>query len=83
MISAGFILAGVGAKSCSKSLNGSNLMDSMPDFFGSLQSLIGISPALNILAQSGGFNLNRDSLELRYSSAIEEYLELTLIMPMA
>ena len=53
----------------------------MPDFFGSLQSLIGICLALDILGQSDGFNLNRDSLELRYSSVIEEDLELTLIMP--
>ena len=66
MISAGFSSAGIGAKSCSKSLTGSNLMESMPDFFGSLQSLIEVSPALNILVRSDGFNLNHDSLELRY-----------------
>ena len=42
----------------------------MPGFFGSLQSLMGISPALNILVQSDGFNLNRDSLELRYSTVL-------------
>ena len=76
MISAGFSSAEVGEKSCSKSLNASN-------FFGSLQSLIGISLALSILAQSDGFHLHRDSLELRYSSVIEEDLELTLIMPIA
>ena len=56
-------------------------MKSMPDFFGSLQSLIGISPALTILLRSDSFSLNRDSLELRYSSVIEEDSELTLIMP--
>ena len=55
----------------------------MPDFFGSLQSLIGIYPDFNILARSDGFNLSRDSLELRYSSVLEKYLELTLIMPIA
>ena len=55
----------------------------MPFFFGSLQRLIGISSALNILARSDGFNLNRDSLALRYLSVIEEDLELTLIMPIA
>ena len=80
---AGFSSAEVGAKSCSKFLNGSNLMESIPDFLGSLQSLIGISPALNMLAWSDGFNLNCDSLELSYPSVIEEDLELTLIMPIA
>ena len=55
----------------------------MPFFFGSLQSLIGISPVLNILARSDGFNLNRDSLALRYLSVIEEDLDLTLIMHIA
>ena len=50
MILAGFSSAEVGAKSCSKFLNGSNLMESIPDFLGSLQSLIGISPALNMFA---------------------------------
>ena len=64
MISAGLSSAGFGTKSCSKSLNGSNLMESMPDFFGSLQSLIGISAALSTLAQFDDFNLNRESLEL-------------------
>ena len=83
MISAGFSSEGVGAKSCSKLLNGSNLMESMPDFFGSLQSLIRIFSALNILTRSDGFNLNHDSLELRYSTVTEEDLELTLIMPIA
>ena len=57
-ISTGFSSAGVGVNSCSKSSYGLNLMESMPDFFGSLESLIGISPALNIFAQSDGFNLN-------------------------
>ena len=70
-------------KICIKFLNGSNLVESIPDFLGSLQSLIGISPALNMLAWSDGFNLNCDSLELSYSSVIEEDLELTLIMPIA
>ena len=83
MISARFISAGVGAKSCSTSFNGLNLMEPMPDFFGSLQSLNRASPALSILARSNGLSLNRDSLELRYSSVIEEDLELTLIMPIA
>ena len=64
MISAGLSSAGFGTKSCSKSLNGSNLMESMSDFFGSLQSLIGISVALSILGQFDDFNLNRESLEL-------------------
>ena len=81
MILAGFSSAGACAKSCSKLQNGSNLMESTPDFFGSLESLIRISPALNIVAQSDGFN--RDSLELGYASVIDEDLELTLIMPVA
>ena len=83
MISAGFNSAGVGPKSCSKLLNGSNLMDSMPEFFESLQSLIGISPVLNILVRSDAFNLNHDGLELRYSSTIEEDLELTIVISIA
>ena len=79
MILAGFSSAGAWAKSCSKLQNGSNLMESTPDFFGSLESLIGISPAFNIVARSDGFN--HDSLEIGYASVIDEDLELTLIMP--